>query len=238
MAWTKLFHKVLASSIWNEDMATRLVWITMLCMKNQNHIVEASVSGLAHMARVPLKDCQKAITTLEGPDPDDSSGVEEGRRIRKLEGGGWLVINGAAYRESKDEDERRAWMANYMREYRRKRKQNVNNRKHLLTPVNTSESDQNRSEQKEEERGAKADAFALTSESVPKPKKKLEKRPESWESFAAYCQEKGIISSDAKYLYTHWQANGWKLGKSPIESWKHAVQSWKNGGYLPSQKPK
>jgi hypothetical protein len=126
MAYTKLFNKVLASSIWNEDDKTRIVWITMLAMQNQRHIVEGSVGGLAHMARVSLPDCQKAIEILSSPDPDDSSKVDDGRRIRPLEHGGWLIVNGEVYRKAQDEDERRARWAAYMRGYRqRQEKENV-----------------------------------------------------------------------------------------------------------------
>jgi hypothetical protein len=156
VGYTKLFQKILASSVWNEDLVTKVVWVTLLALKDQHHIVAGSVGGIAHQARVSLEECRVALEKLSAPDPDDTSGIDEGRRIKRVEGVGWLVTNGQMYRESKDEDERRAWMANYMREYRQKqkeRKQNVNNGKHALTdvmPVNTSDhiiSEQNRTKE-------------------------------------------------------------------------------------------
>ena len=174
MAYTKLFNKILASSIWNEDDKTRLVWITMLAMQNERHIVEGSVGGIATLARVSHQDAQNAIKKLEDPDPDDSSKVEEGRRIKSLEHGGWLIVNGEAYRKAKDEDERRAYLANYMRAWRAKRSVNksVNKSKASLTAVNTIE--QNRIEQNKEEshvekggEGGKGEDFCLNGSDEP-----------------------------------------------------------------------
>ena len=117
----------------------------MLAMKNKEHIVEGSAGGLATMARVSLAECQKAITKLESPDPDDSSGVGDGRRIHKLQGG-WLVVNGAAYQDTKNSEERKAYMSAYMRQYRRKqlRKRSVNNGKQPLASVSLLDIDRDR----------------------------------------------------------------------------------------------
>lgn len=243
MSYTKLFHKLLASSIWNEDLVTRVVWITMLCMKNQSQIVEGSMGGIAHMARVPIGDCAKAIAKLEGPDPDDSSGVREGRRLEKLENGGWLVINGGPYRDAKDEDERRAYMAKYMREYR-KRKQDVNNHKPSLTLVNTSE--QSRAEQsKEESHTSKGDEgsgekdFALRSETgsiEPKKQKMVSSRPKDYEELLEQCLKQGLKRDDALWLWAKWMGNGFKNGGKTMVRWKAVVVQWKIAGHFPSQK--
>ena len=154
MAYTKLFNKVLASSIWNEDDKTRIVWITMLAMQNQRHIVEGSVGGLAHMARVSLEDTHKALAVLSSPDPDDSSKVDDGRRIRPLDHGGWLIVNGEVYRKAKDEDERRARWAAYMRGYRQRQREEkdgvingVIQCNSPLNPVNTNRIEEIRTEQ-------------------------------------------------------------------------------------------
>src|SRR5688572_4159788 len=116
--FTKLFSAITSSSIWNEDDVTRLVWITMLAMADANGVVYASVGGLAHTARVNRDACEKAIGKLESPDPDSRSPEFEGRRIKKVEGG-FLLLNYAKYREARSEDERRLYMREYMKEYRK-----------------------------------------------------------------------------------------------------------------------
>lgn len=96
MGYTKLFSSILASTIWNEESATRIVWITMLAMKDRDGVVEGSVPGLAVLARVTMQECERAIATLSAPDPSSRTKVEDGRRIRPCPEG-WQVINHDLY---------------------------------------------------------------------------------------------------------------------------------------------
>ncbi len=131
--FTKLWSEILSSSIWNEDDKTRIVFITMLAAVGPDGIVRASVGGLAHQARVSKEDCEKAIEVLQNPDPDSRSTCFEGRRIEKIEGG-FLLLNYSTYRDARNHDERKIYMAEYMRGYR---KQSVNNRKQSVNTVNS-----------------------------------------------------------------------------------------------------
>lgn len=95
-----LWGKILDSSLWvKESKETRLVWITMLAMKDANGIVQASVVGLADRAKVTTEECRAALGVFLSPDPDDTSKVEGGRRIREVPGG-WQIINHDHYRFS------------------------------------------------------------------------------------------------------------------------------------------
>ena len=137
--FTKLFSEIITSSVWNEEDKTRIVWVTMLASCDAQGVVRASVSGLAHIARVNKESCERALNVLNSPDEDSRSPEWEGRRIEKI-AGGWLILNYTKYREARNEDERKAYMANYMREYRAKRRVNidVNNSKQELASVNHS----------------------------------------------------------------------------------------------------
>ena len=104
--YTKLFNSILASTIWREDDKTRLVWITLLAMTGKNGVVEASIPGLADLARVSIEDCERAIANLQKPDKYSRSQDHDGRRIDTIDGG-WLVLNHAKYREKMSEDDRR-----------------------------------------------------------------------------------------------------------------------------------
>ena len=121
MGYTKLFSSIIASTIWREDDKTRLVWITMLAMKNERHIVEASVPGLADMARVSLKECEAALSKLESPDKWSRNQEHKGRRVEKCDGG-WRILNGEHYRQLMSKEERREYQKLYHREYRKRRK--------------------------------------------------------------------------------------------------------------------
>jgi hypothetical protein len=95
-----LWQKTLDSSIWRrENKETRLVWVTMLMMKDFEGNVYASKVGLADRARVTDDECDEALKVLLAPDPGDTSKVENGIRIREIPGG-WNIINHDLYRFS------------------------------------------------------------------------------------------------------------------------------------------
>lgn len=121
MGYTKLFGSIVASTIWREDDKTRLVWITMLAMKNERHMVEASVPGLADLARVTVDECRLALTKLTSVDPDSRSQEHGGRRIQQVDGG-WLILNGERYRRLMSDDERKEYKRKWQAEYRARKK--------------------------------------------------------------------------------------------------------------------
>lgn len=122
--YTKLFNSILLSTIWDEDDATRIVWITMLAMADREGRVESSVPGLARAARVSRKAVEKALKKLSGPDRDSRSKEFEGRRIEAIDGG-WLLLNHAKYRAKLSQDERREYFKVKKREYRSKQSTTV-----------------------------------------------------------------------------------------------------------------
>ena len=95
-----LWSKILESSLWvQESKETRLLWVTMLAMKNRDGIIQASVVGLADRAKISAEECRKSLVVLLSADPNDTSGVENGKRIREIPGG-WEIVNHNLYRFS------------------------------------------------------------------------------------------------------------------------------------------
>lgn len=119
--YTKLFSSIVASTIWREDDKTRIVWITMLALKNERHVVEASVPGLADLARVSLEECQAALEKLASPDKWSRNKENDGRRIAVVQGG-WKILNGEYYRHQMSAEDKRAYQREYHREYRKRKK--------------------------------------------------------------------------------------------------------------------
>ena len=115
--FTKLFSSILGSSLWQEDDATRLVWIAILALADQHGEVNASVPGLAHHARVSLDACQAALAKLPAPDPFSRTPDNDGRRIEPIPGG-WFVLNYQKYMEMMGEENRREQSAIRMRRHR------------------------------------------------------------------------------------------------------------------------
>lgn len=125
--YTKLFGSIVASTIWRESKETKIVWITMLAMANRDGVVEASIPGLADMARVSLDDALNAIETLSSPDKYSRTKDHEGRRIREVQGG-WLLLNHATYRAKMNADDRREYLARKKRESRQRLSQQESTR--------------------------------------------------------------------------------------------------------------
>ena len=120
VTFTKLFSSITASTIWLEDDQTRIVWITLLAMANKNGCVFASVPGLAKMAGVPVESTRKALAKFQAPDPDSRSKEHEGRRLEEIDGG-WRLLTYAKHRSIRDEEERREYLKEYMRDYRKQK---------------------------------------------------------------------------------------------------------------------
>lgn len=124
MGYTKLFTEIIMSTVWREPDHVRLLWITMLALKDRWHIVNASVPGLADSARITLEECKNAIQVLSSPDPYSRTKDFEGRRIAPCDGG-WEILNGEKYRNKMSVDERREYNRIKQQEYRDRKKNNV-----------------------------------------------------------------------------------------------------------------
>ena len=131
--YTKLFESIVHSTIWREPDHVRLVWITMLALARKDGIVDASLPGLADVARVSVADCEKALATLQQPDAYSRSKEADGRRILPVDGG-WLLVNHGKYRAKLNEDERREYFRVKQAEYRQGKREA---KASLSTLVNT-----------------------------------------------------------------------------------------------------
>lgn len=100
--FTLLWNKILQSSIWDEDLATRVVWITLLALKNADGLVISTFNALHRAANVSPEQCRVALEKFLAPDPLSHTTSNEGRRIKKVDGG-WLILNHEKYRYSTEE---------------------------------------------------------------------------------------------------------------------------------------
>lgn len=117
-----MFEDLVASSVWDEDNETRLVWITMLALKDRHHFVRGTERFLALAARVSAEDCARALGKLSSPDPKSRSTEREGRRIEAVPGG-WMILNGETYQKKLSYEERKEYNREKQREYRKRRKE-------------------------------------------------------------------------------------------------------------------
>lgn len=120
--YVKVFQSILDSTIWQEDLATKVVWITVLAMKDRNGYVGASVPGLARRAGVSLEECEAALAKFKAPDAYSRTRDFEGRRIEEVPGG-WRVLNHTFYRNKLSPEDRREYQRVKQAEYRKRRKE-------------------------------------------------------------------------------------------------------------------
>jgi len=134
--YTKLFSDILTSSIWLTDTSTRIVWITMLAMKDKDGFVKGSVGNMAHMARVTTGEAKKAIDALESPDEDSTTADNEGKRIERVQGG-WIVLNHELYKAKLSDNPDAEKARERMRRFREKKRNERNVTEESVTSRNS-----------------------------------------------------------------------------------------------------
>lgn len=95
-----MFSEMLTSSVWlttNKD--TKLLWMTLLMAADKNGIVSTGMVGLASMATLSYEEAEKAMEVLMSPDPRSKTPDMEGRRVIKIDGGTWQIVNYVKYRD-------------------------------------------------------------------------------------------------------------------------------------------
>jgi len=114
--FTKLVPEIVQSSIWNEPSDIRIVWITLLAIKDADGYVRGDSQVISRMANVPVESAVQALEKFQQPDPNSHTPDNEGRRIEQAPGG-WIVLNHYLYRERDTKGDH----AEYMRKWREKK---------------------------------------------------------------------------------------------------------------------
>lgn len=134
--YVKLFADLLDSSLWSEDSDTRIVWITLLVMANQDGLVRSTLPGIAHRARVTNEAAENALVLFESPDKNSRTPDNDGRRIERTDGG-YQILNYKTRRDMQDEDSRRAQWRESQRRRRAAMSTSVNIGQHESTHTDT-----------------------------------------------------------------------------------------------------
>lgn len=100
--YVKLFDQMLNSSIMDEDIHTRWIWIILLLMADKDGTVYGTPGAIARRANAPLEETVRCLERLQAPDPDSTTPDEEGRRIEQVSKNTWSIINYEKYRQIKD----------------------------------------------------------------------------------------------------------------------------------------
>jgi len=122
--YTRVFSAILDSSIWQQELHVRCLWIVMLIIADENRdgTVNVPISRLAQKANLTEEQTRSALDILMQPDPESDSPEEEGRRVMPLVPDrperGWRLVNWSKYKKIANEEQRREQVAENMRKYR------------------------------------------------------------------------------------------------------------------------
>lgn len=119
--WTPLWSQVVDSSLWEEKPSVRVLFMTMLALKDADHIVRYDAFKLHKKAHLSAVDTLEALKVLSSPDERRQEFPQEhdGRRIQECEQG-WLILNGEKYREMIQKMKVREYKTQWQREKRSK----------------------------------------------------------------------------------------------------------------------
>lgn len=116
--FTPIWSQIVTSSVWSEPYYVRVLWLTMLAVKDRDYVVRKTAFALSRLANMSEQEVLDGLKVLSGP---DTKRIEpqpnEGRRIERVEDG-WLILNGKVYQDEMTKLFRRARNAESMRERR------------------------------------------------------------------------------------------------------------------------
>ena len=107
------------SSLWEEPPFVRVLFVTMIALKDADHICRSDPYKLHNRANLSEEETLQALKILESPDKRRKLIKQEfdGRRIEPVEGG-WLILNGLKYRSMIRDIQRREYKNQWQRENR------------------------------------------------------------------------------------------------------------------------
>ena len=122
-----IFSKIVDSSLWREDDKVCKMFVTLLAIKDSDHVARGNAFTLGNKCWGSNPDAERmALDALKILQEPDTRRIEpqpfEGRRIEKV-ADGYLVLNGQAYEDMMRMVSRRVYKARKERE----RRERINN---------------------------------------------------------------------------------------------------------------
>lgn len=119
-SYAPLFSQIVDSSLWKESDVVCKIFVTMLALKDWDHIYRGTAFNLAQRAHKTEQEVIESLKVLSSP---DKRRIEPqpfgGRRIEKVEDG-WLILNGEKYQKIMQKLNQQSKWAKQKREQRAK----------------------------------------------------------------------------------------------------------------------
>ena len=223
--FVKIFAQILDSTL-ADSWQVRHVFEDLLKLADKTGVVDMTTSAIARRTGVPLEIVEHAIQQLSQPDPQSRSAAEDGRRIVLLDehrSWGWRIVNYLQYRAIRDEDARKEYQADWVKQKRASRQ--IVDKSVDLNRQST------KSTHAEAEAEAEAEAVKEASPTAPPsiPRRRAARIPEDFavtEEHRQFAANKGLPSPDIEIdrFLDYWRA---KPGKGGIKlDWDGTFRNW------------
>lgn len=117
--YAKLMSRITESSLMEEDVLTRYVFMMLLAIADPEGYVVGTDIAIARRINVSVPELKASLERLMAPDPSSNSREYEGRRVIESDvERGYFLVNYRKYRDTRDEESRRNYMREYMQQYR------------------------------------------------------------------------------------------------------------------------
>ena len=239
MTWTPLFSNISESSLWQTAFHIRVAWMTILSKADhRTHTIELNPFLLARIACMTQEQAKEALDVFQAPDPNSRSTVDDGRRLRRLEGNEYLIINADRYYEKMKDWAAREAAALRQAKYRESKKRAAENEspkepdsKPLRNPAESC--GMLSSQQPVQDEGFDPSDYKLTPIKHIQPvleSSAASKRfvKPSLDEVKLACAKCGLPESEAENFVNYYDSVGWVVGKKQMKSWQSALAGWKN----------
>lgn len=233
MSFAKLDSGIVNSTLWVQPDDVLRVWIWMLSQANAQGVVRTAAPALALICMKSVDRIREIVALLEAPDPDSRSENDDGRRIRKIEGG-WQIINYGRYRDNRDEDATRQRKREWDRANRPSGHSRVNKSDEI--PTQSDQSDAVRRSPTQAEAEAEADITTSLRSVVSAPKREPSptrvgtRLPDDWVpdpdliAWARFERPDLQIGTEIDAFSDYWRSKPGKDGRKT--DWSATFRNW------------
>lgn len=230
-----LFRKFLDSSIMDEDVEVRFLFLTMILKADRDGFVEATDTALARASALKLVDVQEALVILQAPDARSTTTDDDGRRIAEVSPNRWLILNYDKYVELARADAKKKDNAAAARRYRERQKASSRIDDDEMTVDDGDDFDDASCDRHQSSSvsgsvsilGKKEGGAGGRKGVTPKSQKVTKFVPPTVEEVQEYIDSKSL-PVDAEYFVDFYQSKGWMVGKNKMKDWQAACRRAKD----------
>lgn len=193
--FVKLYPGFFLGTIARETAETRLCFVAMLSLADQNGVVRITPDALARYVNVDLDEAELALERLAAPDEDSTSPELDGCRIVPWGDGAntWRLVNYEKYLKKSREEERKDYKREWDRQNADQRHKSGSKRKNPTKPDKPDPENESENESKSKAKGNKSIVVLDEIPEVLQNSSFLN----AWDEWIAYRKSKKKPLSDA-----------------------------------------